>query len=145
MLTKKQEEDLAGLREKVAGVVTGKRLTHTYGVEREITRLSEIYAPDEEYRLRAAALLHDITKQKKGDEQTALCDKYGIKYTKEDTLMPKTFHARTAVEVIKHDFPEFADDYILGAVRYHTTGREGHDDRRKAAGPSRLYRGYTHL
>ena len=125
MLTEKQDEALAVLRGRIAEIVTGKRLTHTYGVEREITRLSEIYAPDEEYRLRAAALLHDITKQKKGDEQTALCDKYGIKYTKEDTLMPKTFHARTAVEVIKHDFPEFADNYILGAVRYHTTGRKG--------------------
>ena len=67
MLTKKQEEDLAGLREKVAGVVTGKRLTHTYGVEREITRLSEIYAPDEEYRLRAAALLHEAEEGRRAD------------------------------------------------------------------------------
>ena len=40
-------------------------------------------------------------------------------------MSPKLFHAKTAAELIKRDFPEFADDGIVEAVRYHTTGRRG--------------------
>ena len=123
MLTNEQEKKLEALRGKVSEIISGKRLSHTFGVEREIASLSSIYEPDEEYRLRAAALLHDITKQKTFEEQIALCDELLIAHAREDALMPKTLHARTAVGVIRRDFPEFADDYILSAIRYHTTGR----------------------
>lgn len=125
MLTNEQENKLEALRKKVSEIISGKRLKHTFGVEREIASLSGIYEPDEEYRLRAAALLHDITKQKTFEEQIALCDELKILHVREDALMPKTLHARTAIGVIRRDFPEFADDYILSAVRYHTTGRRG--------------------
>lgn len=123
MITEKQEQQLNTLKEQVAGRINGKRLTHTCGVEREITALSRLFAPEEEYRLRASALLHDITKQLSLEKQLQLCDEFGIIYTSGEKLMPKTFHARTAVEVIKRDFPGFDDEYILSAVRYHTTGR----------------------
>ena len=125
MITQKQEEQLAALREQIGTYINGKRLIHTFGVEREITALAGIYMPEREFGLRAAALLHDITKQLTLDEQLSLCGAFGIEYTESETLTPKTFHAKTATGVIKRDFPEFADDFILLAVRYHTTGRAG--------------------
>lgn len=52
------------------------RWSHTEGVERMAARISKILAPDKEYELRAAALLHDITKEKKIDEQIDICERY---------------------------------------------------------------------
>lgn len=137
MITENQERLLAELRMNISsekcisigtGIdinisINGKRLAHTYSVEREIAALSSIYAPNEEYRLRVSALLHDITKQLSIDKQLQLCDEFGIIYTQYDKLMPKTFHARTAAEVIKRFYPDFADEFILTAVSHHTTGR----------------------
>ena len=123
MLTETQESSLASLRERIKDHIGGKRLTHTYGVEREIAKLSKLYDPDEEYDLRAAALLHDITKPLSLPEQIRLCEEYDIRYEKSETLTPKTFHAKTAAEMIKREFPEFYNDTVYSAVRYHTTGK----------------------
>ncbi|MCI8386918.1 MAG: HD domain-containing protein [Clostridiales bacterium] len=123
MINEIEEQQLTALREAVSTRVSGKRLSHTFAVEREIAVLAGIYSPENEYKLRASALLHDVTKQLSLEKQLQLCDEFGIIYTSEDKLMPKTFHAKTAVEIIKRDFPDFSDEYILTAVRYHTTGK----------------------
>ena len=125
MITHEQDELLTKLREKISDHMSGKRLRHTLGVEREIAALAAIYAPGDEYRLRTAALLHDITKELSLEKQLQLCREFGIIYTQDETRMPKTFHARTAVEAVKRDFPEFADEMVLSAIRWHTTGRPG--------------------
>lgn len=125
MITEEKEKNLAKLRERIKDYIGGKRLLHTYGVEREIAKLAGIYAPDEEYDLRAAALLHDITKPLSLAEQLKLCDEYGIPYTNGEKLTPKIFHAKTAAETIKVKFPEFYNETVYGAVLYHTTGKAG--------------------
>ncbi len=123
MITEIQENSLSDLRERIKEHISGKRLLHTYGVEREITRLARIYDPDEEYELRAAALLHDITKPLSLEEQLKLCDSYGIMYSSGDRLMPKTFHAQTACELIRRKFPEFFTETVYNSILYHTTGQ----------------------
>ncbi len=123
MLTAAENSRLSFLREAVASRVSGKRLTHTLSVERECASLASIFAPALEFELCAAGLLHDVTKQLNLEKQLQLCDKFGIIYTSGDLLAPKTFHARTAEAVIRDEFPEFATDSLLSAVRYHTTGR----------------------
>lgn len=123
MMTNKQELLLSELREKIRSHMSGKRLRHTLGVEREIAALAGIYAPEDEYTLRVSALLHDITKELSQKEQLQLCEKSGIIYTDEELHMPKTFHARTAAVIIRREFPEFASEAVLSAIRYHTTGR----------------------
>lgn len=125
MIIEIQAERLAKLREDICGYMSGKRLTHTLAVEREIEKLSRIYAPKDEFVLRAAALLHDITKELSLEKQLQLCDEFGIIYTDEEKLTPKIFHSRTAPAVIKRDFPEYAHETILSSVRWHTTGRAG--------------------
>ncbi len=123
MLTREQEKHLADLREKIVPYMGAKRLSHTLGVEREITALSGIYAPDDEYLLRVSALLHDITKKLSHSEQLALCDEYGIAYSSEEKQMPKVFHSRTAAIIIERDFKEYAYDDVISNIRFHTTGR----------------------
>lgn len=119
------EELLAGLREKISGRMSGKRLAHTLAVEKMAVRLGELYCPEKKDVLAAAALLHDIAKELSVEEHIAICEKYGAEYTNDNILAPKTFHAITAAALIPTEFSEFNDDEIISAVRYHTTGREG--------------------
>ena len=123
MINEQQEKALSELRDRIRPYMTEKRLSHTYAVEREICELCRIYAPDEEFTLRAAALLHDITKELPLLSQIKLCEDAGIPYTHEETYAKKIFHSRTAEAIIKRDFPEYAVAPILSAVRWHTTGR----------------------
>lgn len=117
------EELLISLREKISGRMSGKRLAHTLAVEKMAVRIANLYCPDKTDILAAAGLLHDITKEKTTEEHIEICGRYGAKYTEENVLAPKTFHAITAAASIPAEFPEFDDAEIVSAVRYHTTGR----------------------
>ncbi len=119
------EEMLACLRRSAVEGMSDKRRTHTLAVEQMAMRLGAIYAPEKINILRAAALLHDVTKEIKLAGQLELCEKYGIEVSENDKLAPKTFHAKTAEKVIADKFSEFADSDVVSAVRWHTTGREG--------------------
>jgi len=112
-------------RKKEQGLMSEKRFIHTLEVEKMALRIAEIYAPDKKLILSAAALLHDITKEYSFDLQIKLCAEYDLNITKNDYNAPKTLHARTAVGVIRAEYPELADEEVLSCVRWHTTGREG--------------------
>ena len=116
---------LSELRSKAVEGMSEKRRVHTLAVEQMAMKLGAVYAPEKINVLRAAALLHDVTKEIKLAGQLDLCHKYGIAYSENDKLAPKTFHAKTAVKVIEDAFSEFADDDVVSSVRWHTTGREG--------------------
>ena len=119
------EEMLADLRGQICSLISPKRFRHTLAVEEMVTRLCRLFCEENTQRLRAAALLHDLTKELGREEQERLCHAYGLSVTDFDRLAPKTFHARTAAARIAVDFPQFSDPMILDAVRWHTTGREG--------------------
>ena len=115
-------ERIDALRERVRAGISEWRFTHTAEVEKMAVRLGEIYVPEKIPMLRAAALLHDITKEKSTEEQLDILEAHGVKITEFDRMSPKTLHARTAELVIIDEFPEFADAELLSAVRRHTTG-----------------------
>ena len=119
------ESTLAKLREDIKEFINGKRLSHTYAVEEEIANLGLLlgFGSEDVLRLRAAALLHDVTKQLTKDEQIALCNEHSIPITDDETSSPKTLHAITGAFVAKQKFPEIADEEIVSAIRYHTTGK----------------------
>ncbi len=119
------EEMLDSLREKIRPYLKAKRYEHTLAVEREAARLGEIYLPDEVNRLRAAALLHDITKKLDLQEHLQICSEFGIMTGKFPEREMKLFHSKTAPAVIERDFSGYYDGEILSGVRWHTTGREG--------------------
>ena len=118
----RDEEELAGLRSAVAAKLSPKRWNHTAEVEKMVARLAELYCPDKTDLLRAAALLHDITKEWSVEEHCRFCVAHGISLTQQDICAYKTLHARTAAALIPEAFPAFADPEVLSAVRWHTTG-----------------------
>ncbi|MBO4212664.1 MAG: bis(5'-nucleosyl)-tetraphosphatase (symmetrical) YqeK [Clostridia bacterium] len=121
------EKQLDVLRESVknnAGL-SPKRLTHVLAVENAAAKLADLYLPEKKDILRAAALLHDITKEYPVERQVEICLKHGHTPTDTEIASPVIFHAKTAAWLIPELYPEFADDEVVEAVRWHTTGRVG--------------------
>ena len=117
------EKDLHLLSEEVGARLSEKRYRHTLGVERMAKTLGEyFFSPERTAQLRAAALLHDIAKELPEKEQIALIRKGHFPVSEEDLSSEPLLHAFAAPEVIRRDFPHFADESILHAVFCHTTG-----------------------
>ncbi len=128
-MTEITEKMLAELRERVKPYLTDKRYLHTLAVEEEAAALGSVYLPSDINRLRAAALLHDITKKLTADEQLRICEEFHIPATAADAVFsPKLFHAKTAAAIAARDFSDFADAQVVSGVRWHTTGRAGMTD-----------------
>ena len=113
------EQMLTQLRGQVMSSMSAKRFRHTVAVEEMVTRLCLLFCPTEVTSLRAAALLHDITKELGVTEQEELS------VSDADRLAPKTFHARTAAAKIEAELSQFATPTVVDAVRWHTTGHAG--------------------
>lgn len=120
------ENLLASLRESVrCAEMSEKRRAHTLAVEAMAVRIGEIYAPDKLDVLRAAALLHDITKEYSTERHIEILRTHGKTVRDIDVFAPKTLHAQTAAILIPEEYPEFAAPEVISAVRWHTTGHEG--------------------
>ena len=115
---------LDDLRSSVKESLSDFRWSHTAGVERMAERLAQIFAPERANELRAAALLHDITKERSTDEHIEILKANGVKVTDDDKRSPKTLHAKTAEFEAKSAFSEFTNDKICQSLRYHTTGNK---------------------
>ena len=118
-------EQINALRSDISDKMSGFRLEHTLGVEKMAVRLGEIYCPEKINLLRAAALLHDVTKELSIEEHTKIYNRFGLTPSKESLDSPATLHSVTASLIIPERYPQFADGEIISAVRYHTTGRVG--------------------
>ena len=119
------EQMLDALRERVGCIMSGKRFSHTLGVEREIEKLAVLYAPEKSMMLRAAALLHDITKEYTNDRHLALISEYGLDVEYYKAQNPKLYHSATAALIIPDSYPEYADSELIHAVSVHTAGCVG--------------------
>lgn len=118
------DENISALRSNIENRMSDFRLAHTLGVEKMAVRLGELFCPHKIDLLRAAALLHDITKELSVEEHSKIYERHGACPSKEELAAPATLHSVTASMIIPEKYPEFADKELIDAVRYHTTGRE---------------------
>lgn len=118
------EAELTALRQEILSEMSPKRYHHTAAVEDMVVRLATLYCPEEIPALRAAALLHDITKEYDIPTQMALLTEAGQPPAQGEEFAHKTFHARTAALLIPDNYPAFNCETVVNAVRWHTTGRE---------------------
>lgn len=118
------EKNLDKLRLSVGEKLSLFRYEHTLGVERMARRLALILAPEKLNILRAAALLHDVTKEKTFEEHMDICRRFEYELRDDEKRSPAILHAITASLIIPDEYPELADKEIISAVRWHTTGKE---------------------
>ena len=121
-MMKYTEYQIDSLRQRVTERLSEKRMKHTLGVEKMAAFIGEKVMPERVDELRAAALLHDISKEYSEAEQLSTVKKHNISFGEEEINEPALWHSLTAAAVIKDDFTEFADGDILSAVYNHTVG-----------------------
>ena len=99
------ENMLDELRQTVCAGMSERRFVHTAEVEKMAVRLGELYAPDKIDILRAAALLHDVTKEKNLSEQIAILEAHGVEVTrfhlKRFTLKRRSWLLRTSFRSLR--------------------------------------------
>lgn len=122
-MIKIDETALEQLRNAVKESMSPRRFLHTAAVEEMVVRLCQLYCPQHTMQLRAAALLHDITKDRSTEEHIAICEGAGLHVSVAERKSPKMFHAKTGALVIPQKYPQFATPEVIEAVRHHTTGR----------------------
>ena len=119
---KYSEKEIDLLRSEVGKRLSEKRFNHTLGVEKMALKIGKACLPDRVDELRAAALLHDISKEYSEAEHFCLVKKYGIPMTEAEIGEPALWHSLTAAAAVREDFPEYATEDILSAVYNHTVG-----------------------
>ena len=119
---KYSENQIDVLRQKVAEGLSEKRMRHTLGVEKMAAYIGEKIMPDSLSSLRAAALLHDVSKEYSEAEHFLIIKKHNIPISDEEICEPALWHSITAPAVIKDDFSEFASEDILSSAYNHTLG-----------------------
>ena len=119
------ERALSALRAQLASEQSANRFAHTLGVEACVCRMAELLAPEKKQMLRAAALLHDLTKEYDAKGTEAVLAREGIVLRADELATPAVWHAITAPYEIIRRYPSFADPELLSAVRWHTTGHAG--------------------
>jgi predicted HD superfamily hydrolase involved in NAD metabolism len=111
------------IRRAISGRLSKRRYEHSVSVSQTAEKLALKYGADSEKAV-IAGLLHDVTKELDRDAQLQLCARFGIILTTLERSSAKILHAITAPLVVKTDF-NIKDADVLGAIRYHTTGRAG--------------------
>ena len=101
--------------------LTPSRLLHTLGTEKMAIALAKSCQADI-CAAQTAALLHDAFKCIPLQEKRLLASKYNIETV--GIHSPDLLHGPIAAEAVKIDLG-IADEDILNAIRYHTTGRAG--------------------
>jgi nicotinate-nucleotide adenylyltransferase len=99
------------------------RYEHSMNVAECAKELARLYGANEDDAV-AAAVLHDIMKDKSGEEQLEQLKKSAVTLTAEDLNSPKVWHAHAGAAFVRDELGVGSTD-IYNAVRYHTTGRAG--------------------
>lgn len=99
------------------------RYIHSLGVAESAKELAEIYNYDSDKAYKAG-LLHDIMKNATKDYQLQIMEKGGIILSRAEKNNPKLWHAMAGECYLREEMG-ITDEELLGAVRYHTTGKAG--------------------
>jgi len=109
------------LLEATRSQMPARRWEHTLGVMSSAVALAKRYDADPE-RAELAALLHDYCKYWPIDEQRRVYAEEGLDPELLD-YDPQLLHGPIAAEVVRKRHG-IADEEVLDAIRYHTSGRE---------------------
>ena len=112
---------ISDIIERLANYLPEKRIRHSLGVAEAAVKLSEFRNCDKE-KAEIAGLLHDVAKYVKFADVGGYCEKYGIELDELEIESTSLSHSIVGSYIAKHEFG-IEDIEILGAIRYHTTGR----------------------
>jgi len=115
-------ENVRKMQEKLASVLKKNRYKHTMGVVRTAAKLCALHGGDPE-RVRLAALLHDCAKRDR-DKIVSLAQELSYQPDAFEKESPDLMHAPLGAILAELEYG-VADEEILSAIRFHTTGHAG--------------------
>lgn len=110
------------LRKQLENELKPDRFDHTLGVAYTAANMAFLYGADIEKAL-IAGYLHDCAKCMSHDEQIKICEKNNIEITEVERKNHSLLHAKVGMYLARTKYDVY-DTEILGAIRWHTTGRE---------------------
>lgn len=113
--------DRTQLEHKLQKVLSKHRYQHTVGVACTTIPLAMNFGADVK-RTEIAGVLHDCAKAYSEEEQLRLCHENNIALTEIEEKNPNLLHAKLGEFLAKTEY-EIADEEILSAIRFHTTGK----------------------
>ena len=100
-----------------------KRFRHSLNVAQSAVELAQRFGADED-KAYIAGLLHDVTKNDSSEMQLKILEEHGILLSDVEENNPKLWHAMSGSLYVQ-DALGINDPEIIGAIRYHTTGKDG--------------------
>ena len=100
-----------------------KRFQHSLNVAQSAVELAQRFGADED-KAYIAGLLHDITKNDSNEKQLQILREHDILLSEVEENNPKLWHAMSGSFFVQDTFG-ITDPEIIGAIRYHTTGKAG--------------------
>lgn len=115
------DDGLSAFRKILSEKLDEHRIYHSECVSECAAVLAEKYGADAE-KARLAGLMHDVMKNASPTEHLDLMEKSGEPLSKVDLTNSKVWHQLSGAQHLKEN-GIITDKEILGAVRWHTTGR----------------------
>ena len=110
------------LRKELEKQLKPDRFDHTLGVAYTSASMAFVYGADVQKAL-IAGMLHDCAKCMSHEEQIKICEKNKIEISDIERRNHSLLHAKVGMYLAKTKY-EIDDPEILGAIRWHTTGKE---------------------
>lgn len=120
---------LEAIEQKLAAMLTPTRYTHSLGVMETAVAMAQRFGADVE-KARLAGLLHDCAKDIDYDKMIPLCRELGVELDPVKQEQKGLIHADLGAKMLETEFG-ITDPDIIGAVKYHTLGRENMTDLEK--------------
>lgn len=113
--------DINDFSERVSKKLKKKRYIHSLGVMYTAQALAMKYEISLE-DAGAAGILHDIAKEMDGEELIAYCNRHNIPVSATEKKAPYLLHGKAGAHIAKKKYG-IEEEYILDAIRFHTTGK----------------------
>lgn len=110
------------LRKELEKQLKPDRFDHTLGVAYTSASMAFVYGADVQKAL-IAGMLHDCAKCMSHEEQIKICEKNKIEISDIERRNHSLLHAKVGMYLAKTKY-EIDNPEILGAIRWHTTGKE---------------------
>ena len=110
------------LRKEMEKQLKPDRFDHTLGVAYTAASMAIVHGADIQKTL-IAGMLHDCAKCMDHEDQIKICEKNKIEITDVERRNHSLLHAKVGMYLAKTKY-EIDDPEILGAIRWHTTGKE---------------------
>jgi len=114
--------DRIKIENKLQKMISNNRYQHSLGVEQTAKELAVRYGANP-CKAALAGLVHDCAKGIPSNKAMALAEQYHLPIDDICKKQPELIHGALGAEIAKIEF-EIADEEILSAIAYHTTGKE---------------------